>query len=90
MSEQATVAAFPVGTRVRVMRTNRPAREGVVVMLLTRQDGEVAIEVRGQNGFVGWYRATELERDDPPRAPEHVLAPGIVISDDTCDGNGCY
>jgi uncharacterized protein (DUF433 family) len=86
MSEQA-MAAFPVGTRVRERNNlpGSPMRQGVVEAV--DQLGTAFVRCDDCYGF--WRDMSALERidtPDPPRAPERVLAPGIVQSDDTCDG----
>lgn len=92
MSEQPTGAAFPVGARVRERdwpKGRLLPREGVVQSLLRGFDGELGVFVRWDDEAVGWYVVTELEPltpPEPPRAPERVLVPGIVVSADTCDG----
>jgi uncharacterized protein (DUF433 family) len=86
MSEQATAAAFPAGTRVR--SRDLPVKYGEVV---PSQGEHGQVVVRWDGGATCWHSSTYLEvvslpSPDPPRAPERVLAPGIVQSDDTCDG----
>jgi uncharacterized protein (DUF433 family) len=94
MSEQATAAAFPVGTRVR-KRSDLSGwfstSVGTVAGITSDSGNQVLVHWDGhpQPDWepVGWLEpVTELASPDPPRAPERVLAPGIVQSDDTCDG----
>jgi uncharacterized protein (DUF433 family) len=95
MSEQATAAAFPVGTRVRHRTdlsgwfiTSAGTVQGITSdngnQVIVRWDGRAEPEWEP----VGWLEpVTELASPNPPRAPERVLAPGIVISADTCGGS---
>lgn len=96
MSEQATGAAFPVGTRVkyRARLVNLRGWEwgadgvGVVQDNSMGWDGKHVL-VRWGDREPEWEEVANLEAatpPEPPRAPERVLAPGIVQSDDTCDG----
>lgn len=90
MSEQTTGAAFPVGARVRERdwpKDRLLPREGVVVLsygdtsdMWVRWDGE------REPDTVFPESLEALTPPDPPRAAERVLAPGIVVSADTCDG----
>jgi uncharacterized protein (DUF433 family) len=60
-------------------------RQGVVEAV--DQLGTAFVRCDDCYGF--WRDMSALERidtPDPPRAPERVLAPGIVCSADTCDG----
>jgi hypothetical protein len=85
MSEQVTAAAFPVGTRVRGWRADDV---GVVMSTGMGWDSQHVL-VRWGNRDPVWEEVTKLEcvPPDPPRSSERVLAPGIVVSADTCGGS---
>ena len=94
MSEQAPGGApgIAVGARVRERewRAERPPREGLVVEYPQPYPELVAVwwdDLRLPNCVPEKVPCDELEVIAPPdRAPERELAPGIVQSDDTCDG----
>lgn len=90
MSEQVG-AAFPVGTRVRERAglAEYPPRTGTVRGVFGDQATWITVHWDGAEEGAGTtyqYPTMDLERIDLSRAPERVLAPGIVQSDDTCDG----
>lgn len=83
MSEQETsYDALTVGARVR---QRAGTRTGTVT---ESQPRDVRVRWDGDGGSLSWsYLPDDLVVIAPPeRAPERVLAPGIVSSADTCDG----
>jgi uncharacterized protein (DUF433 family) len=94
VNEQGTDTGIAVGTRVRKRSdlsgwfiTSVGTVEGITSdrgnQVLVHWDGHLEPDWE----LVGWLEPVkELAPPDPPRAPERILAPGIVQSDGTCDG----